>query len=261
MLWTTLFIDWNVIAEIYPTFLHPLFPTVQGGHPLVVANTHQYHYWSELAHWSTKASLWTCASYKARMVGYRYIKWQVMCFVSCQSPQKFLYWIPSAGWRSIASFFHSLACHCNDSAFALFASNHRKWGIMGKYHATLASTVLTFLFSPMSSSSIFLLFRLYHDVPQTQHYSNMTSSLQNSMQSFWHAWIFSTFNPNGQTIFLAWYVLWDNTLAFGSKSFKNYNNSLKPLSDQPLLAFICNNVSKMCNLLCSFLHPENNGVS
>jgi hypothetical protein len=132
---------------------------------------------------------------------------------------------------------------------------------MGKYHATLAGTLLTFLFSPMSSSLIFLLFHLYHDVSQKRHSSDMTSSLQNSMQSFQHAWIFSTSNPNGQTIFLAWYVLQGNTLAFGSKSFKNYNNLLKPFSDQPLLAFICKNISTTCNLLCSFLHPEKNGVS
>jgi hypothetical protein len=131
---------------------------------------------------------------------------------------------------------------------------------MRKYHATLASTLLTFLFSPMSSSSIFLSFHLYHDVPQTQHSSNMASSLQNSMRSFQHALISSISNPNRQTIFLAWYVLRGNTLAFGSKSFKNYKNSLKPLSDEPLLAFICNNVSTTCNLLCSFLHPENNGA-
>jgi hypothetical protein len=118
-----------------------------------------------------------------------------------------------------------------------------------------------FFILPLSSSVLFLSFRLYRDVPQTQHSSNMASSLQNSMRSFQHAWIFSTSNPNGQTIFLAWYVLRGNTLAFGSKSFKNFNNSLKPLSDQPLLVFICNNVSTTCNLLCSFLHPENNGVS
>jgi hypothetical protein len=61
---------------------------------------------------------------------------------------------------------------------------------------------------------------LYHDVPQTRHSSNMASSLQNSMPSFRHAWIFSSSNPNGQTIFLAWYVLQGNTLAFGSKSLK-----------------------------------------
>jgi hypothetical protein len=61
----------------------------------------------------------------------------------------------------------SLTCHYNNSAFALFTNNHRKQGIIGKYHATLAGTLLTFLFSPMSSSSIFLSFRLYHDVPQT----------------------------------------------------------------------------------------------
>jgi hypothetical protein len=31
---------------------------------------------------------------------------------------------------------------------AWFMNNHRKRGIMGKYHATLAGTLLTFLFSP-----------------------------------------------------------------------------------------------------------------
>jgi hypothetical protein len=56
-------------------------------------------------------------------------------------------------------------------------NNRRKRGIMGKYHATLAGTLLTFLFSPISSSSIFLSFCLYHDVPQTRHSSNMASSL------------------------------------------------------------------------------------
>jgi hypothetical protein len=181
---------------------------------------------------------------------------KTLCFRS-----KFLHWISSTWWRSIASFLWSLTCHCNNSAFALFTNNHRKWGIMGKYQATLASTFLTFLFSPMSSSSIFLSFRLYRDVPQTRHFSNMTSSLWNSMQSFQHVWIFSTSNPNVQTIFLAWYVLRGNTLAFGSKSLKNYNNSFKHLSDQPLLPFICNNVSTTYNLLCSFLHPKINGVS
>jgi hypothetical protein len=132
---------------------------------------------------------------------------------------------------------------------------------MGNYHATLAGTLLTFLFAPMSSSSIFLSFHLYRDVPQTQNSSNMASLLRNSMQSFRHAWIFSTSNPNRQTIFSTWYVLRGNMLAFERKSFKNCNNSLKHLSDQPLLAFICNNVSTTCNLLCSFLHPKNNGVS
>jgi hypothetical protein len=132
---------------------------------------------------------------------------------------------------------------------------------MRKYHATLAGTLLTFLFSPMSCSSIFLSVRLYRDVTQTRHSSNMTSSMQNNMQSFQHAWIFSTSNPNRQTIFLAWYVIRGNTLAFRSKLYKNYNNSLKPLVDQPLLAFIFDNVSTTCNLLCSFLHTENNGVS
>jgi hypothetical protein len=100
---------------------------------------------------------------------------------------KFLYWIPSVGWRSIAYFLRSLVCHCNNLAFALFTDNRHKWGIMGKYHATLVGTLLTILFSPMLSSSIFLSFHLYHDVPQTWHSSNMTSSLWNSMQSFWHA--------------------------------------------------------------------------
>jgi hypothetical protein len=170
------------------------------------------------------------------------------------SRSKFLYWIPSAGWQSITSFLRSLTCHCNNSAFALFTNNRRKWGIMGKYHATLAGTLLTFLFSLMSSSSIFLSFRWYHDVPQTQHSSNMASLLWNSMRSFWHVWIFSTSNSNGQIIFLAWYVL-------RGKTFKNCRKSLKLLSDQPLLAFICNNINTMCNLLCYFLHSENNGVS
>jgi hypothetical protein len=137
---------------------------------------------------------------------------------------KFLHWIPSSGWWNIASFLCSLTCHCNNSAFSLLTNNHCKREIMGKYHVTLASTLLTFLFSPMSSSSIFLSFHLYRDVLQTWYYSNMASSLWNSMQSFRHAWIFSISNPNGQTIFLAWYVLRGNTLAFGSKSFKNYNN-------------------------------------
>jgi hypothetical protein len=45
---------------------------------------------------------------------------------------------------------------------------------MGTYHATLAGTLLTFLFSPMSSSSIFfhfayiMMFRK-HDIPPTWH--------------------------------------------------------------------------------------------
>jgi hypothetical protein len=155
---------------------------------------------------------------------------------------------------------HSLTCHFNRATFALFMNNCHKWGIMGKNCATFAGTLFTFLFSPMSSSSIFLSFHLYRDVPQTWHSSNMASLLWNSMQSFRHAWIFSISNPNGQIIFLARYMLRGNMLSFGSKSFKNCNNSLKPLSDQPLLAFICTNVTTTCNLLCSFLHPENNGV-
>jgi hypothetical protein len=131
-----------------------------------------------------------------------------------------------------------------------------------KYYATLAGSLLFVLFSPISSPSIFLTFRLCHDDPQTQHSSNMTSSLGNSMKSFCHARIFSTSSPNGQTIFIDWYVLWGNTLSFGSNSLKNYNNSLKPLLDQPLSAFICNNVSEYTqNLLCSFLCPINNDVS
>jgi hypothetical protein len=88
LLRTTLLVYWNIVAEIQPIFLRPLFSTVQGGHQLVVTNTHQYYYRPELAHWSTKTILWTCVSYKARMVGYRYIKWQAMCYVSCLSPQK-----------------------------------------------------------------------------------------------------------------------------------------------------------------------------
>jgi hypothetical protein len=50
LLQTTLLVDGNVAAKIHPTFLRHLFPTVQGGHQLVVANTHQYHYRPKLAH-------------------------------------------------------------------------------------------------------------------------------------------------------------------------------------------------------------------
>jgi hypothetical protein len=115
-----------------------------------------------------------------------------------------------------------------------------------------------FLFSPMSSSSIFLSFCLYRDVPQTRHSSKIASSLRNSMQSFRYVWIFSTFNSNGQIIFLGWYMLRGNMLAFGSKSFKNCNNSLKYLSGQPLLSFNCNNVSTTCSLLIFYLSKKLN---
>jgi hypothetical protein len=135
LLRTTLLVDWNVGAEIYPTFLRHIFPTVQGGHQLVVVNTHQYHYRPELAHWATKTSLWICASYKARMVGYRYIKWQAMCYVSCLSPQKdslylYLIWIlysshprqnPCASDQNSSIEFHQQ----DDEVLHLFSSLSR----------------------------------------------------------------------------------------------------------------------------------------
>jgi hypothetical protein len=95
-----------------------------------------------------------------------------------------------------------------------------------------------------------------HNIPPTWHLRYEVSCSHFDMHGF-----FFTSNPNRQIIFLAWYVLRDNMLAFQSKSFKNCNNSLKHLLDQPFVAFICNNVSTTCNLLCSFLRPENNGVS
>jgi hypothetical protein len=141
-----------------------------------------------------------------------------MCYVSCMSLQKDSFHLyltrilyssplrqnPYAFDQSSFIKFHQQ----DDKALYLFCAlsrattiTHRKWWIMGKYNVTLAGTLLTFLFSPISSSSIFLSFRLYHDVPETRHSSNMTSLLRNNMQSFQHAWIFSTFNPNGQTFF------------------------------------------------------------
>jgi hypothetical protein len=78
--------------------------------------------------------------------------------------------------NEVLHFLRSLTCNCNNLTFPLFTNNH-KWGIMGKYHATLAGTLLTFLFSSMSSSLIFLSFRLYHDVLQIQYFSNMASSI------------------------------------------------------------------------------------
>jgi hypothetical protein len=106
-----------------------------------------------------------------------------------------------------SAFLAPSVCHYMNLAFTLLVNNHFKPGIMEKYYATLVGNLLSFLFSPMSSPSIFLTFHLYRDDPQTQHSSNMASSLQNNMHSFQHACIFSTSNPSGQTIFLAWYML------------------------------------------------------
>jgi hypothetical protein len=92
-----------------------------------------------------------------------------LCFQS-----KFLHWIPSVGWWSIASFLRYLVCHCNNSAFALFVNNRRKWGIMEKYHATLAGTLLTFYSPPCHLHWYFYHFGCImmfckHNIPPTWH--------------------------------------------------------------------------------------------
>jgi hypothetical protein len=46
----------------------------------------------------------------------------------------------------------------------LFMNNHHKRGIMGKYHATLADTLLTLFILPRVNFIDILSFRLYHDI-------------------------------------------------------------------------------------------------
>jgi hypothetical protein len=60
---------------------------------------------------------------------------------------------------------------------------------------------------------------LYRDAWQTGHSSKFLCSPRYRMQSLGHACIFSIYNPKGQTIFFASYVVVGNSLGFGSIFF------------------------------------------
>src|SRR6266540_6176588 len=115
----------------------------------------------------------------------------------------FLHCTKSAGCLSnSSSLLHSSACHRIIWACLLFANKCFKRGTIGKYHTTFAGDLLFLWFTPSDSehgSSTCL----YHDALHTIHASSCAYSLRYSMQSFRHACIFCTSNPNGQITFLA----------------------------------------------------------
>jgi hypothetical protein len=99
--------------------------------------------------------------------------------------------VASAGCLIIsASYLCFSLCHHNNSDSFLFANQRFKRGMIEKYQNTFLGP--PFLLLQLSSS------------PQIGHFSrSLYSSLQYRMQSFLHAWIFSTAKPNKQIIYFA----------------------------------------------------------
>jgi hypothetical protein len=94
-------------------------------------------------------------------------------------------------------------CHRNNSDYFLFANQRFKQGIIGKYQNTfLGLLFLLFLLQFSSSPSSFL--RLNRLSPQIGHFSRSSySGPRYRMQSFLHAWIFSTSKPSEHIIYFA----------------------------------------------------------
>jgi hypothetical protein len=93
-------------------------------------------------------------------------------------------------------------CHCNNSD-SLFTNQCFKRGMIGKYKNTfLGPPFLMFLLQISSSPTSFL--RLNWSSPQIGHFSRSSySDPRYRIQSFLHAWIFSTSKFNGQIIYFA----------------------------------------------------------
>jgi hypothetical protein len=93
-------------------------------------------------------------------------------------------------------------CHHNNSD-SLFANQCFKRGMTRKYQNTfLVLPFVLFLLQFSSSPASFL--RLNQSSPQIGHFSRSPySSPRYRMQSFLHAWIFSTSKPSGQIICFA----------------------------------------------------------
>jgi hypothetical protein len=115
----------------------------------------------------------------------------------------FRHYVTSTGCLIIlASCWCFSLCHRNNSD-SLFANQRFKLGMIGKYQNTfLGPPILLIPLHFLSSPSSFL--RLNRSSPQIGHFSRSSYSGQRyRMQSFLHAWIFSTSKPNWQIIYFA----------------------------------------------------------
>jgi hypothetical protein len=119
----------------------------------------------------------------------------------CES--MFHHCVISAGCLIILAFCVCFSlCHRNNSD-SLFTNQRFKRGIIRKYQNTfLGPHFLLFLLQFSSSPLSFL--RLNKSSPQIGHFLRSSySGPRYRMQSFLHAWIFSTFKPSGQIICFA----------------------------------------------------------
>jgi hypothetical protein len=114
----------------------------------------------------------------------------------------FCHYVASTGCLIIlASCLCFSLCQHNNSDSFLFTNQCFTRGMIGKYKNTFLG--LPFLLLQLSSSPPSFL-RLNRSSPQIGHFSRSSySSPRYRMQSFFHAWIFSTSKPNGQIICFA----------------------------------------------------------
>jgi hypothetical protein len=116
------------------------------------------------------------------------------------------------------STLRSSLYHHNNFTCSLFLNSRFRREIIEAYHIILVGI----LFFERSSSSTSLGSSrkiLYRDAWQTGHSSKFSRSPRYRMQSLEHACIFSIYNPKGQTIFFASYVVVGNSLGFRSIFF------------------------------------------